>query len=125
VKSRSRRSERRQPRQHFEVCSARLHQSSPAYCRHSGGNRISQVKGNTLRDVIARLSKLLDMPVALADGVDPKVLDERFFWYVDFLGFHPSAADVLGSISRYMFTGEALEPSFANARIVLAPPAGK
>ncbi|HEX5053864.1 MAG TPA: HEAT repeat domain-containing protein [Planctomycetota bacterium] len=87
--------------------------------------RLSQVRSNTLRDVIARLSKLLDVPIVLAEGVDPKVLDGRFFWYVDFLGYHPSAAEVLGSISQYMFTGGALEPAFADGRIVLAPPAGK
>lgn len=87
--------------------------------------RLSQVKDNTLRDVLARARKLTDLPIELADGVDPEVLDGRFFWYVEWLGFRPSVGDVLGSISRYMFSGGALEPTFVDGRIVLAPPAGK
>lgn len=87
--------------------------------------RLSQVKSNTLRDVLARVRKLLDVPIELADGVDPKVLDGRFFWYVDFLGYRPSVADVLSSIGRYMFSDGTLQPTFVEGRIVLSPPAGK
>jgi hypothetical protein len=89
--------------------------------------RMSQVNGCTLRDVLARLRKQLDMPVEVNAEIDPKLLDARFGNYIGMLGYRPSALDVLFAIRFAMLMGgtfgpdDSLEPVFHEGRIELVP----
>ncbi|MBI5851057.1 MAG: HEAT repeat domain-containing protein [Planctomycetes bacterium] len=84
--------------------------------------RLSQVKGCTLREVIARLGPALGVTIELSPQVDPKVLDGHFGNYIDFLGFHPSALEILGAMgSMALFSGEPLDPQISSDVIRLVP----
>ena len=86
--------------------------------------RLSQVKGCTLREVLGRLSTALELPIDVSKQVPPKVLDGRFGGgYIDLLGYHPSALEVLGVINPDFFqSGATLVPRFHVDRIELVPP---
>lgn len=88
--------------------------------------RLSQVKGCTLREVLARLRTALELPIDVSDQVPAKVLDGRFGGgYIDLLGYHPSALDVLGALSSDFFlSGGSVVPRFHGDRIELVPSEG-
>ncbi len=85
--------------------------------------RLSEVRGNTLRDVLARLEQALGMPIELGGAADPRLLDGRFRGlYIDLLGLRPQALAVLGVIHHDFFSGGTLRPRFHADRIELLPP---
>ena len=86
--------------------------------------RLSQVKGCTLADVMARFSKKLGIEIELGASVDRRVLEGVFVGYIEFAGYRPSALSVLGAFGRYTFTGGVeLKPVFGPKKILLLPEA--
>lgn len=85
--------------------------------------RLSQVRGNTLREVIVLLEKALGMPITVSAKVDPQVLGGRFQGgYINLLGLRPQALAVLGVVNGDFFSGGTLVPRFLTDRIELVTP---
>lgn len=85
--------------------------------------RLSQVRGNTLREVLALLEKALGMPITVSAKADPQVLAGRFQGgYIALLGLRPQALAVLGVVNGDFFSGGTLVPRFLADRIELVTP---
>ena len=66
--------------------------------------RISRLKMLPLAVVIADLSEQVGVPIELSPAVDPAILQGHFGNYLDFLGFHPRAWDILNAVTWSMFS---------------------
>jgi hypothetical protein len=84
--------------------------------------RLSEVRGNSVRDVLARLGKALGVPI-VPSAKAAAVLDRRVgSMYTELVGFRPDASSVLGLCTNKFFVGYDLVPRFHDDRIELLTP---
>jgi HEAT repeat protein len=81
--------------------------------------RLSEVRGNSVRDVLARLGKALGVPIT-ASKAAAVVLDRRVgAMYSELVGYRPDGAAVLGLCTSQFFVGLDLVPRCHADRIEL------
>ncbi len=84
--------------------------------------RLSEVRGNSLRDVLARLNKR-GLRIEVSKQVPASDLDRRVgSMYSELIGYRPDALSVLGLCTSSFFTGTELVPRYHQDRIELLTP---